>query len=803
MAIIKCKMCGGDLNITEGLSVAECEYCGSKQTIPSVDNEKKLTLFNRAGRLLRGCEFDKAAGLFESIVAEFPEEAEAYWCLVLCKYGIEYVDDPATGKKVPTCHRSSFESVMDDPNFEQACEYNDAIARRVYRDEARQIEELRKRIIEVSGREVPYDIFISYKETDENGNRTLDSVIAQDIYDALCGKGYRVFFSRISLEDKLGTEYEPYIFAALNSAKVMLVVGTDYENFDSVWVKNEWSRFLKLMTQDNSKHLVPVYRNMDAYDLPKEFAKLVAQDMGKLGAMQDLLHGIEKIIPLKGEVNRVTEIYSNLSTAPLEKRIYSLLAAGEWNKVDICCEQLLNLDTENPHAYIGKLMAKLRVKAIEDLQNCAQPFEQNENYKKAVEYADTNISTQLQDYVEHIKTRNERERKRKEAAARKTARKVKKICAIVIPAVVACIALAIFSTKVLIPNANYNKAEKLHAAGDYEASSEIYMTLGDYKDSYGRYIASKYALAESLMASREYESAMKIYLQIEDSALYQQANYALGEALLGEDNYEAAIAAFSNNGNYSDAAEKIKEAKYRWAEELYAEGDYYAAEEKFAELGEYKDSESYIEKINRQLLQTAEVGDIVKIGKAGIVSQTDVTWCVLDKVDNKMLVISEMILYTDEYDGNSLYANDWSYTGGTSEWASSDLCKALQKHTGDLTSRNNYFNSEETKMILDTYIHTPDNPKYGTSAGPDTVNKLFLLSIDEAEKYFSSDEDRIAMILGSTTNGSWWLRSPGATSYSVAYVSKDGSIPYQGIRPMKNGIGVRPAMWIDLSLLSQ
>ena len=69
MATLKCKMCGGDLIILEGQSVCECEYCGTKQTVPSVDNEKKLTLFNRAGRLLRSCEFDKAAGIFESIVA--------------------------------------------------------------------------------------------------------------------------------------------------------------------------------------------------------------------------------------------------------------------------------------------------------------------------------------------------------------------------------------------------------------------------------------------------------------------------------------------------------------------------------------------------------------------------------------------------------------------------------------------------------------------------------------------------------------------------------------------------------------
>ena len=56
----------------------------------------------------------------------------------------------------------------------------------------------------------------------------MDSVIAQDIYKALTDEGYRVFFSRISLEGKLGAEFEPYIFAALNGAKVMIIVGTDY-----------------------------------------------------------------------------------------------------------------------------------------------------------------------------------------------------------------------------------------------------------------------------------------------------------------------------------------------------------------------------------------------------------------------------------------------------------------------------------------------------------------------------------------------------------------------------------------------
>ena len=79
MAIIKCKMCGGDLILEEGSNVAECEYCGSRQTVPSADNEKKLNLFARANRLRANNEFDKASGVYESVVADFPEEAEAYW----------------------------------------------------------------------------------------------------------------------------------------------------------------------------------------------------------------------------------------------------------------------------------------------------------------------------------------------------------------------------------------------------------------------------------------------------------------------------------------------------------------------------------------------------------------------------------------------------------------------------------------------------------------------------------------------------------------------------------------------------
>ena len=374
MAIIKCKGCGGDLAVIEGSSTAVCEYCGSLQTIPKVDDEKKLTLFARANRLRMNCEFDKAAGIYESIVADFPEESEAYWGLVLCRYGIEYVDDPATGRKVPTCHRSSFQSVMDDPDLEQAQENADVMARRVIWEEAKCIEEIRKGIVEVSSAERPYDIFICYKETDEHGDRTLDSVLAQDIYDALTDKGYRVFFSRITLEDKLGEAYEPYIFAALNSAKIMLAVGTDREYYNAVWVKNEWNRYLKLMAADKSRHLIPCFKGLDAYDMPREFAKLQAQDMGKVGAMQDLLRGIEKLLPrvvttavVQPRPEQPAVIYAPNNVASLLKRGELALEDGDWQDAEGFFEEALNQDAECADAYIGKALCRERCRSLQEL----------------------------------------------------------------------------------------------------------------------------------------------------------------------------------------------------------------------------------------------------------------------------------------------------------------------------------------------------------------------------------------------------------------------------------------------------
>ncbi len=407
MIAFKCKMCGGDLNVEEGNPICECEFCGTNQTVPQADNEKKTNLFNRANRLRMGAEFDRAASVYASITAEYPEEAEAYWGLCLCKYGIEYVDDPITGTKIPTCHRTLSESIMDDGDFIQACENADPIAKKLYREEAKTIDRLQLDILSIVANEKPYDVFICYKETDEEGNRTEDSVFAHDIYETLSGKGLKVFFSRITLEDKLGQQYEPYIYSALHSAKVMLAIGTKFEHYDAVWVKNEWARFLDMMHFDKEKTIIPCYKDIDAYDMPREFKNLQAQDMGKIGWLQDLTRGVLKLcgkVQLTPVVQQVIQSHDP-SVESLLRRALVFLEDHKWESAKEYAEKVLDHEVENGQAYLVELMAAREVGTESEWDNQIVPLENEDNYRKIIRFGDEELVSWIKQKNAEIKTR--------------------------------------------------------------------------------------------------------------------------------------------------------------------------------------------------------------------------------------------------------------------------------------------------------------------------------------------------------------------------------------------------------------
>lgn len=794
MSVFKCKMCGGTIEFEQGATVGVCDSCGTKQTLPRLDDDRKANLYDRANHFRRNNDFDKAMSIYEQVLNEDNTDAEAYWSLVLCRYGIEYVEDPASRKRIPTVNRAQFTSIFADEDYKSALQYADGYQKTIYEDEAKAIDEIQKGILAISQKEEPFDVFICYKETDANGRRTQDSVLANDLYHQLTEEGFKVFFSRITLEDKLGTAYEPYIFAALNSAKAMVVLGTKPEYFNAVWVKNEWSRYLALIKNGSKKMLIPAYRDMDPYDLPEEFSHLQAQDMSKLGFMQDLIRGIKKIIEADAPKQTVKETVivgaNNAATTPLLERVSLFLEDGKWQDANIYCEKVLDIDPKNAEAYLGKLMVELQVRNRKQLADCAEPFDDRDNYSKVLRFGDEALEKEMRGYITHINERNENTRltgiynsakNAMSAANTESAFKTAADTFATIPGFKDADTLAeqcLEKAEICRKDAVYSTAKSKmigEKVASYEEAINVFRTISGWKDSDEQIYACQKKI-EEIKAKEEADrleverKAEERRIAAEKAAKKRKKAFAIGTPIV------AACIAFV----IVLTTVIIPTAKYNRAVEKYGK--------------EWADT-----------VKNASVGDTITFGAYEQDNNTSngkeaIEWTVLDKDGMSLLLISKQALDCQQY--------NTSYTDVT--WESCSLRKWMNG-----TFLNKAFNAEEQAQIQNTTVSADKNPEYNTNPGNATTDKVFLLSINEVEKYFNSDEARkcaptaYAKAQGAytsdiykTASGAatcwWWLRSPGLTQTSAASVFNVGSVYYCGHSVLYDYDAVRPALWINL-----
>lgn len=294
---LNCQCCGAALKVSG--SICECEYCGATNIICG-DTGRFINLLNRANSLRQQCEFDRAFRVYDEILAQNPPTADVLWAQTLCEYGIEYVKDPASDRYIPTMHRIKDDRIIASATFTEAVNLADDEQKEKLNAAAKEIQSIQDEYLNIASNEKPYDVFICYKETDDDtGKQTEDSGLALDLYERLENYGYKVFFSRVTLQDKIGVNFEPYIFAALKSAMVMTVIGTRPEYFEATWVKNEWSRFLKLRENDKDKQLFFACDNID--DLPRAFSQRQAQLLTEPNAIQNLAYNIKKYITIARE----------------------------------------------------------------------------------------------------------------------------------------------------------------------------------------------------------------------------------------------------------------------------------------------------------------------------------------------------------------------------------------------------------------------------------------------------------------------------------------------------------------------
>ena len=334
--------------------------------------------------------------------------------------------------------------------------------------------------------------------------------------------------------------------------------------------------------------------------------------------------------------------------------------------------------------------------------------------------------------------------------------------------------------------AAYEQALKLYIEGQYARAMDAFSLLDDYRDS------------------------KKMALQCSEQ-LTEDA-YAAATDLMAQGAYAEAADAFFLLGDYKDSAKKTEICKTKVLDNRYEEsiayfeaGYYDTAAVGFESLGSYKDSrEKLVECLAAiEMQKTFGVWDSISIGDYvtfGTYEQDNnrsngkepIEWLVLDKKDNRLLVISKYGLDCQPYNTREKKIT-WE-TCSLRNWLNDSFFYAA-------------FDEKEQPMISTVTVENSDNPSHGTKGGNDTQDKIFLLSIAEAYRYFASDHERqckrtdYALACGVTNyddgNTWWWLRSSGQRSTMAAGVFPDGSITAIGDYVACGTDSVRPAMWIS------
>ncbi len=423
----ECRACGG-ATIRDGNEFV-CKFCGSKWAMIAEDS-LQVQLQN-AWEALRQSDFDKSVELFEDIIVGDSKNYEAHWGKALAQNGIVFVNDLNEHKKVPTCNNITENVFTENKDVKKAVSLAPAKISDDYKIQAEKIEKIRKEWLEKASKEPPYDVFICFKDSDKENNieRTSDSVNAQELYTYLVSQGYNVFFSRVSLRDKLAEQYEPYIYNALKTAKVMVVYGEKAEYFNAVWLKNEWNRF-RTRIERGEKHknsLVVAYKNVDISDLPAGLRSRQCIDASEMTFLSALDNHIKKVIELstqnihldriKVESGQMSKRASRLAVNSVKTReigtgiaavtdideaqrlslINKYLNLESWNDADKLIDKVLFDNPSSAEALWYSILSTNRAKNDESLRIALQ----NHAFKK-IDYVERLLQCSSKDFASRI-----------------------------------------------------------------------------------------------------------------------------------------------------------------------------------------------------------------------------------------------------------------------------------------------------------------------------------------------------------------------------------------------------------------
>lgn len=749
MAAFLCRACGGILELVDGKSLCRCKFCGTIQSVPLLDSAEKAELCARAETLRREFRYDKAIALYEELIRLAPTDADLYWALTLCRYGAELSPDGSV-----SLNRIQAHSVLSDEDYKLALKFADSEARAFMERQAEQIDRVRREGVELSGG-AEYDIYICAREADENGRRVMDSVIAAELYSRLTAEGFRVFSPQKSLEDKAGGEWEPYIFAALTSARVMIVVGTSAESFEDVWVRNAWSRFFEL----SGKTIIPVLRDMPPSELPEELSKLQALDMSRLGAESDLISAIKAVT---GEMTAaVRDVRDDSENDPLIRRAELFLEDGDFKRAEDICAQLLSKSPNNAGAYVIRLLAEYKLANESALDDMTENFAVSENYRLAMRYGSEPLRARLKEHSNRSLYRK--------FTARLNAADNEREC---LAAAADLRTLGDYADAAELAESAEKKVAKLREEGEIKRREGVYglaakvvsestdaailrsaehslRSLGNYKDApalaekcaaklaelpamptvtftddepkpWKKYLpfaaggmallAAAVIIIVSANVSRKPAPVEEVSTQSTVSvsstvnlSREKDEKYAKADACLKNGDYSEAELIFTALGDYKNSAEMVNECKYRSAAAMLENGEYDIAERAFERLGDYSDSRGMILRCRYQKAQhLLEIGDTA--AAKPIFEELGGRWECEDFLKQIDYIEAERLLDAGKYkEARDAFEAIWQYSDSLQRFY-----EARYKYAADLFESGDYSTASSEFYELIGYEDSED-----------------------------------------------------------------------------------------------
>lgn len=528
----------------------------------------------------------------------------------------------------------------------------------------------------------------------------------------------------------------------------------------------------------------------------------------------------------------------------LLERAFMFLEDGDWDKADIYCESVLDQNPKCAEAYLGKLMAEVKIRKKEDLSKAKEPLDQSDNYRKVMRFADESLRERLSNakevqhneqlYAEAMACMTAAS---DEGAYRNAAQKFYSLGSYKDASAhrEQCMQRAdrIRADRMQREETKrkediYSRAEKCMHKGtieSYNTAIQLYESVPNFRSSAAQIsecrrkieeIKAKEA-ARQVAVEKAKKKAKKIaiiaapivcvciaFVIVLTTVIIPNQKYNEAMDLIDSGDYESAYALLEEIGKN----DVIAANKYDRAIDLIDSGDYKAAYALLDGLS-YRDSEEKLQSMKSQhpqaFLGGADVGDTVTFGTYEQNNNysdgnENIEWVVIDKQEDKIMVVSKYIIAEQPFNTTN---------EGHISWENCTLRKWLNNDF-----LNEAFSGAEKNLITDTTVFSTEYLVVGATYS--TTDKVFLLSENERNMLSSVDalkgivtesviavfsdaaNSDVANINPSNFEPLWWLRTTWEYAddpcASVVY-----RVDYDGwTYAVEENAGVRPAMWISL-----